>query len=139
MHADDIAISATCARVPVFTGHSMAVNIEFSQPMPPDEARRILVQAPGVKVIDEPVINLYPQAWSAAGTDEVFVGRIRADASQSNSLVLRIVADNLRKAAALNTVEMAEEMIKREWVYTIEFGNEKNMAIVDSDVNAPQQ
>jgi aspartate-semialdehyde dehydrogenase len=139
MHADDIAISATCARVPVFTGHSMAVNIEFSQPISPDEARRILAQAPGVKVIDEPVINLYPQAWSAAGTDEVFVGRIRADASQSNSLVMWIVADNLRKGAALNTVQIAEEMIKREWVHPMEVGNEKTRAIVDSDGNSPQQ
>lgn len=139
MHAGDMAISATCARVPVFTGHSMAVNIEFSQPMPPDEARRILVQSPGVKVIDEPVISLYPQAWPAAGTDEVFVGRIRADASRSNSLVMWIVADNLRKGAALNTVQIAEEMIKREWLHPMEVGDEKTRAIVDSDGDPPQQ
>ncbi len=117
MHADDIAISATCARVPVFTGHSEAIHIEFSQPMSPDEARNILAQAPGVKVLDDPAISLYPQPWSVAGTDEVFVGRIRRDASHPNGLAMWVVADNLRKGAALNTVQIAEEMIKRDWVH----------------------
>jgi len=116
MHADEIAISTTCVRVPVFTSHSMAVNIEFSQPMSPEETRRILAQALGVKVIDDPVISLYPQPWSATGTDEVFVGRIRRDESHPNGLVMWIVADNLRKGAALNAVQIAEEMIKREWI-----------------------
>jgi len=117
MHADDIAISATCVRVPIFTGHSEAVNIEFSQPMPPDKARRILAQAPGVKVLDDPAVSLYPQPWSAAGTDEVFVGRIRKDASHPNGLIMWIVADNLRKGAALNAVQIAEEMVKRDWIH----------------------
>ncbi|MBA7644172.1 Aspartate-semialdehyde dehydrogenase [subsurface metagenome] len=117
MHADDIAISATCVRVPIFTGHSEAVNIEFSQPMPPDKARRILAQAPGVKVLDDPAVSLYPQPWSAAGTDEVFVGRIRRDASHPNGLAMWVVADNLRKGAALNTVQIAEEMVKRDWIH----------------------
>ena len=139
MHADDIAISATCARVPVYTGHSMAVNLEFSQPMSPDEARRILAQAPGVKVVDEPVISLYPQPWSSTGTDEVLVGRIRVDTSHPNGLVMWIVADNLRKGAALNTVQIAEEMIKREWVHPREAANERTRAIVDSDGNPLQQ
>jgi len=117
MHAEDIAISATCVRVPVFTGHSEAIHIEFSQPMSPDEARRILAQAPGVKVLDDTAISLYPQPWSAAGTDEVFVGRIHRDASHSNGLAMWVVADNLRKGAALNTVQIAEEMIKRGWLH----------------------
>jgi len=116
MHAPDIAISATCARVPVFAGHSEAVNVEFSQPMSPEEAKRILAQAPGVKVLDDPTISLYPQPWPAADTDEVFVGRIRRDESHPNGLVMWIVADNLRKGAALNTVQIAEEMIKRGWI-----------------------
>ena len=116
MHADDIAISATCARVPVFIGHSEAINVEFSQPMSPDEARRILTQAPGVKLLDDPAISLYPQPWSSASTDEVFVGRIRRDVSHSNGLVMWVVADNLRKGAALNTIQIAEEMIKRGWL-----------------------
>jgi len=116
MHAADIAISATCTRVPVFTGHSEAVHVEFSQSITPEEARRILSQAPGVKVLDDPVISLYPQPWSAAGTDEVFVGRIRQDASLPRGLAMWIVADNLRKGAALNAVQIAEEMIKRDWL-----------------------
>jgi len=116
MHAEELAVSATCVRVPVFTSHSEAVQVEFSEPMAPDEARQILGQAPGVKVLDDPVISLYPQPWSAAGTDEVFVGRIRRDASHSNGLVMWVVADNLRKGAALNAVQIAEEMVKREWV-----------------------
>ncbi len=117
MHAEDIAISATCVRVPVFVGHSMGLHIEFSQTMSPDEARRILAQTPGVKVLDDTAISLYPQPWSAAGSDEVFVGRIRRDTSHPNGLVMWVVADNLRKGAALNTVQIAEEMIKRGWVH----------------------
>jgi len=117
MHAEDIAISATCVRVPVFIGHSEAIHVEFSRPMSPDEARRILAQTPGVKVLDDPAISLYPQPWSAAGTDEVFVGRIRHDASHPHGLTMWVVADNLRKGAALNTIQIAEEMIKREWIH----------------------
>ena len=117
MHADNIAISATCVRVPVFIGHSEAINIEFSQPMSPDEARHILVQAPGVKLLDDPAISLYPQPWSVAGTDEVFVGRIRRDASHDNGIVMWVVADNIRKGAALNAVQIAEEIIKRGWLH----------------------
>ena len=116
MHADDIAISATCVRVPVFTGHSEAVSVEFSHPMSVDEAQYILAQAPGVKLLDDTAISLYPQPWSAAGTDEVFVGRIRQDTSCANGLVMWIVADNLRKGAALNAVQIAEEMIRRDWL-----------------------
>ena len=116
MHAADIALSATCVRVPVFTGHSEAVHVEFTRPMSPDEAERILAEAPGVKILDDPAISLYPQPWAAAGTDEVFVGRIRRDASHANGLVMWIVADNLRKGAALNAVQIAEEMISRDWV-----------------------
>ena len=116
MHADDIAVSATCVRVPVFIGHSEAIHVEFSQPITPDEARNILAQAPGVKVLDDPTVSLYPQPWAAAGTDEVFVGRIRQDASHPNGLAMWVVADNLRKGAALNTVQIAEETVKRGWV-----------------------
>jgi aspartate-semialdehyde dehydrogenase len=116
MHANDVAISATCVRVPVFTGHSEAVHVEFTRSMSPDEAERILAEAPGVKILDDPAISLYPQPWAAAGTDEVFVGRIRRDASHVNGLVMWIVADNLRKGAALNAVQIAEEMISRDWV-----------------------
>jgi len=116
MHAPEIVVSATCVRVPVFTGHSEAVNVEFSRPMSSDEARELLAAAPGVKVLDDPSVSLYPQAWLAAGTDEVYVGRIRQDASHPNGLAMWVVSDNLRKGAALNTVQIAEEMIRRDWL-----------------------
>ncbi|HEY33347.1 MAG TPA: aspartate-semialdehyde dehydrogenase [Dehalococcoidia bacterium] len=114
MHAENIAISATCARVPVFIGHSEAVNVEFSHPMTPDEAREILTRAPGVKVLDDNSVSLYPTAWQAAETDEVYVGRIRQDASNRNGLAMWVVSDNLRKGAALNTVQIAEELIRQD-------------------------
>lgn len=113
MHAENIAVSATCVRVPVFTGHSEAVSVEFSKSISPDEARQILSEAPGVKLLDDTGISLYPQPWSAAGTDEVFVGRIRRDISCDNGLVMWIVAYNLRKGAALNAIQIAEELIKQ--------------------------
>ena len=116
MHAPDIAISATCVRVPVFIAHSEAVNIEFTDPMSPEEARHILANAPGVKVLDDPSVSLYPQPWLAAGSDDVYVGRIRADASYSKGLVIWVVSDNLRKGAALNAVQIAEEAARRGWV-----------------------
>jgi len=117
MHADDIAISATCVRVPVFTGHSEAIHIELSESMSTDEARRILAQAPGIRLLDDTAISLYPQPWSAAGSDEVFVGRIRRDESHPKGLAMWVVADNLRKGAALNAVQIAEEIIRREWLH----------------------
>jgi aspartate-semialdehyde dehydrogenase len=117
MHDDNIAVSATCVRVPVFIGHSEAVTVEFTNSMAPDEAKRILSQSPGVKLTDDPAISLYPQAYAAAGTDDVYVGRIRTDVSHNNSLVMWIVADNIRKGAALNAVQIAEELIKRDWLH----------------------
>jgi aspartate-semialdehyde dehydrogenase len=116
MHAENIAISATCVRVPIFIGHSEAVHIEFSEPMSPDTARRILAEAPGVRVLDDPNISLYPQPWSVAGSDEVFVGRIRRDASNDRGLVMWVVADNLRKGAALNAIQIAETAVERRWI-----------------------
>ena len=116
MHAPEIAISATCVRVPVYIGHSEAVQVEFTHPMSPEEARHILAQAPGVEVMDNPANRLYPYPCLAAGRDEVFVGRIRRDASHPNGLALWIVSDNLRKGAALNAIQIAEEMIQRGWV-----------------------
>jgi aspartate-semialdehyde dehydrogenase len=116
MHAEDVAISATCVRVPVFIGHSAAIHIEFSEPMSPETARRILAETPGVKVLDDPNISLYPMPWSAAGSDDVFVGRIRRDASHDCGLARWVVADNLRKGAALNAVQIAEVMIERGWI-----------------------
>jgi len=114
MHTNNLAISATCARVPVFKSHSEAIHVEFSQPMSPEKAQQLLAQAPGVKVLDDPAVSLYPQPWPAAGSDDVFVGRIRRDTSHANGLVMWVVADNIRKGAALNAVQIAEEIIKRK-------------------------
>ncbi len=116
LHAEDIAISATCVRVPVWFGHSEAVNVEFSSPLTPEEAKKILAQAPGVRVLDDPTVSFYPQPWAASGSDHVFVGRIRKDVSHPNGLVMWIVADNVRKGAALNVVQIAEEGIERGWI-----------------------
>jgi aspartate-semialdehyde dehydrogenase len=105
---DTIGISATCVRVPVERSHSEAVWLETDGELSPEEARRLLEQAPGVRVLDEPSSSTFPMAIDAAGTDDVLVGRIRRDASRRNGLALWIVADNLRKGAALNGVQIAE-------------------------------
>jgi aspartate-semialdehyde dehydrogenase len=116
LHVEEMAISATCVRVPVWFGHSEAVNVEFSSPITPDEAKRILAQAVGVRVLDDPTVSFYPQPWAASGSDHVFVGRIRRDVSHPNGLVMWIVADNVRKGAALNAVQIAEEGIEKGWI-----------------------
>jgi len=116
MHAPDIAISATCVRVPVLIGHSEALNIEFTHPMSAEEARDILSRAPGVIVKDDTKKGIYPYPLVAAGTDAVYVGRIRNDISITNGLVMWVVSDNIRKGSALNAVQIAEEAIKRDWV-----------------------
>jgi aspartate-semialdehyde dehydrogenase len=116
MHDETMVISATCVRVPVYIGHSEAIHVEFSQPMSPEEARRILAEAPGVRVLDDPAVSLYPHAWSAVGSDDVFVGRIRRDASNPNGLAMWVVADNLRKGAALNAIQIAWELNNRGWI-----------------------
>jgi aspartate-semialdehyde dehydrogenase len=113
MHDETIAMSATCVRVPVMISHSCAVHVELTHPMDPDEARDILAESPGVTVQDDPSISLYPLPWLAAGEDDVFVGRIRQDASHPNSLAMWISSDNLRKGAALNAIQIAEELVKR--------------------------
>ncbi|WP_456325665.1 aspartate-semialdehyde dehydrogenase [Desulfonauticus submarinus] len=114
MHAPEIKLTATTVRVPVFYGHSESVNIEFYNSISAKEARAILSQAPGVKVLDNPRENIYPLAIYAAGEDDTFVGRIREDDTVDNGLNLWIVADNLRKGAALNAVQIAEHLIIRE-------------------------
>ena len=113
MHDPDMPISATCVRVPVYTGHGEAVNVELSRPMPAQEARDILSKTPGVKVLDDPKTGLYPLPIWSAGTDDVFVGRIRQDVSHPNGLALWVVADNLRKGAALNAVQIAEVVVEK--------------------------
>jgi aspartate-semialdehyde dehydrogenase len=113
MHEPNLAISATCVRVPVLISHSLAIHVEFEERIRPDEARQILSKAPGLKVLDDPQHGEYPTPWDVAGTDDVFVGRIRQDQSKGTGLAMWIVVDNLRKGAALNAIQMAEELIKR--------------------------
>ncbi|MCS7280879.1 MAG: aspartate-semialdehyde dehydrogenase [Desulfobacterota bacterium] len=108
-----IKVTATTVRVPVFYGHSESVNVEFERKITPEKARSILRKAPGVKVVDNPSKNLYPLAINAAGKDEVFVGRIRRDDTVEHGLNMWIVADNLRKGAALNAVQIAEILIQK--------------------------
>lgn len=112
MGDDTIRITATTVRVPVFRGHSESVNIETEKKLTANEARALLSIAPGVVVYDAPEKNIYPLAIYAAGKDETFVGRIREDESIDNGLNLWIVADNLRKGAALNAVQIAEKLIE---------------------------
>ena len=116
MHASSILVAATCVRVPVFIGHSETVNVEFSEPISVDLVRQVLTQSPGVRVLDDPAVSLYPQPWSVPGSDDVFVGRIRQDVSSVNGIVLWIVADNLRKGAALNAVQIAEVVDRSGWL-----------------------
>jgi aspartate-semialdehyde dehydrogenase len=111
--APQIAISATCVRVPVLNGHSEAVNVQTARELSPERARELLEAAPGVTVLDDPAAALYPLAIDAAGQDDVFVGRIRRDAGHERALDLWIVADNLRKGAATNAVQIAELLDRR--------------------------
>jgi aspartate-semialdehyde dehydrogenase len=112
--ADDIGISATCVRVPVYTGHSESINVQTRDPLSPEECREILAGAPGVVVLDDPANGIYPLAIEAAGRDEVLVGRIRRDPSHDRCLNLWVVGDNLRKGAATNAVQLAEELHARD-------------------------
>ncbi len=106
-----IQVTATTVRVPVYVGHSEAVNIETERKLTANEARAILSEAPGVIVYDDPAHKLYPMPLDVAGKDEVYVGRVREDESIPNGLNLWIVADNLRKGAATNAVQIAELLI----------------------------
>ena len=113
MEDASIKVTATTVRVPVFYGHSESVNVELEKELTPDAARRILSKAPGVVVADDPKKNVYPMAIYAAGSDETFVGRIRRDESVEHGLNMWIVADNIRKGAALNAVQIAEILAEK--------------------------
>lgn len=113
---DDIQVNPTCVRIPVFYGHSEAVHIETEKKLTAGEAREILSRAPGVTVVDDPAHNGYPTAVTeGAGTDPVFVGRIREDISHPRGLDIWVVSDNVRKGAALNSVQIAELLLNK-WV-----------------------
>ncbi len=112
MGDDSIQVNATCVRVPVFFAHSESVNIETEKPISPKEVRALLSKAEGVTLIDDPEHGSYPMPIFAEGKDDTFVGRIRKDESVKNGLSMWIVADNIRKGAALNAIQIAERLIK---------------------------
>jgi len=110
---NEIRVSTTCVRVPVFYGHSEAINIEFERPMTPEQAREILNAAEGIQVVDDLAKAQYPLPLDVAGKDDCLVGRIRSDNSVPNGLSLFVAGDNIRKGAALNAVQIAEALIRR--------------------------
>lgn len=109
---DSIKVTATTVRVPVFDCHSESINVEFEKSFDIDELKNLLSVSPGLVLQDEPTENIYPMAINAAGKDEVFVGRVRRDFSVENGVNLWVVADNIRKGAATNAIQIAEELIK---------------------------
>ena len=116
LSAPELRVAATCVRVPVFYAHSVALHVEFSGPMSPERAREILTQAPGVRVRDDLAKSEYPTPLDVQDGDDVQVGRIRNDPSVENGLALWVVGDNIRKGAAQNAVQIAEEMIRRKLI-----------------------
>jgi aspartate-semialdehyde dehydrogenase len=116
MGDDTIQVSATTARVPVRIGHSEAVNLEFERPITVEQARAALAKAPGVVLVDDAARGHVPMPLHAEGRDEVFVGRIRRDPTVPNGLNLWVVADNLRKGAATNAIQIAEVLVKNSWL-----------------------
>ncbi|WP_206459176.1 aspartate-semialdehyde dehydrogenase [Anaerovorax sp. IOR16] len=108
----DMKVTATTVRVPVFASHSESINLEFEKPFEIEEVKKILAAAPGVVVVDDIEQSQYPLARDAAGKDEVFIGRIRRDFSVENGINLWVVADNIRKGAATNAVQIAELLVK---------------------------
>jgi aspartate-semialdehyde dehydrogenase len=110
---EEVGISATCARVPVFTGHSESINVQTREDLSPEDCRQLLAEAPGVVVVDDPGSGRYPLAVDAAGCDDVLVGRIRRDPSHERCLNLWVAGDNLRKGAATNAVQVAELLVER--------------------------
>ena len=108
LHDPDLKVTATTVRVPVFNSHSESINVEFENPVDVEEVKIILSEAPGVVVVDDPAHDSYPLALDAAGTDDVYVGRIRRDESVDNGINLWVVADNIRKGAATNAVQIAQ-------------------------------
>jgi aspartate-semialdehyde dehydrogenase len=116
LNRPDLRVTATAVRVPVTGGHSESVNITFKKDFDIDEVIKVLKKSPGLTVLDNPLANEYPMPLNAQNKDEVFVGRIRRDYSADNTLNLWIVADNLRKGAATNAVQIAEHIVQKGWV-----------------------
>lgn len=112
----DLRITATCIRVPVLRAHSEAVNLEFASPFPVDQARELIAQAPGIKLVEDWGRNYFPMPLEASGKDEILVGRIRQDISHPCGLELWLSGDQIRKGAALNAVQIAELLVQNAWL-----------------------
>jgi aspartate-semialdehyde dehydrogenase len=113
LHAPEVALSATCVRVPTFFGHAMTVWAEFGRPIDPVEARKLMSSQPGICVIDDPASEQYPTPLDAAGRDDALVGRLRADSSCPGAITFWVVTDSIRKGAATNVVQIIEEASRR--------------------------
>jgi aspartate-semialdehyde dehydrogenase len=118
LHLPDLRVSCTAVRIPVFVAHSEAVHVETRAPIGPDRARELFAAVDGVVVQDDPSTSTYPLATAAAGSDDIFVGRVRQDSSidDDHGIAFWVVSDNLRKGAATNTIQIAEVLVKRGWV-----------------------
>ena len=116
MQDDSVLVSATAVRIPVLGGHSESVNVSFSSDFNEEEVRKLLHDTPGITVIDNPDMNMYPMPWFAKEKDDVFVGRIRRDHTAPKSLNLWIVSDNLRKGAATNAIQIAEYLLEQKLI-----------------------
>jgi aspartate-semialdehyde dehydrogenase len=118
LHLPDLRVSCTAVRVPVISAHSEAVHVDTRDPITPERARELFARVPGVVVVDEPASARYPLAIDAAGTDEIYVGRVRADTSRDDGrgLAFWVVSDNIRKGAATNAVQIAEILVERGWL-----------------------
>lgn len=116
LHDEQLMVSATCVRVPVPISHSESMHIEFEDSVSPEEVRQILSTEAGIKVMDDPFSDVYPMPIQATGIDDVLVGRIRKDVSHPNGIAMWVVCDNLRKGAALNAIQIAEQMMKKDVV-----------------------
>jgi aspartate-semialdehyde dehydrogenase len=112
LEVPELPVTVTCVRVPVFRSHAVALNVQTERHLTPERARDVLAAAPGVVVVDEPSEDAYPTQVDATGSDATFVGRIRTDDSVANGLWMWVVADNLRKGAALNAVQIAELLVE---------------------------
>jgi aspartate-semialdehyde dehydrogenase len=110
---ETVKVSATCVRVPVYAGHSESVNVQTARDLSPERCREVLSAFPGVVVVDDPARGRYPMPVDAAGRDDVLVGRVRRDPTHERCLNLWVVADNLRKGAATNAVQLAELLLER--------------------------
>jgi aspartate-semialdehyde dehydrogenase len=136
LHLPDLRVSCTAVRVPVFVSHSVAIHVETRDPVTPGEARRLFGAIDGVVVRDEPASSEYPLATDAAGSDDIFVGRVRTDPSipDGRGLAFWVVSDNLRKGAATNAVQIAEALVERGWVRA---ATERGVAAYRADVGEP--